>query len=435
MAIDLQQNLLISTAKLVPTVVRLMNMACFYTARAYRAAHFENIRLAPGLSSLSNYSVDSLDNCDNEILERMSSTFSNRFQQNEMSSSILSNQSFIPPSKISDTDKSPVLWEKNFDDIVQNKHLINDPFSAWLEQFVKVTINYKISFKKSIPVTTKTGKIEHYKIHRKIASNGLLAFALKPAEKNSSLSPLIVFRATETNIFAEEALASMQNDLDARMGERGWMASQKEFTALMEDPEFRNPDEKVKVAGYSLGGAHAQYFILDHFTNVSYGCFYNNPSVHADVAEEFARRINEEDLQDRLVLQIFRTDGDLFHLFGSKHLGCGVNHPSVSTQLLEIRYPAQQMFDLSLHSRRIFDTDRFDYRVVECVSPRHLIHLLDNTKRDPVSSFLEKTRSKFGRFFSFFIGGIALFIKWLYKTLGFKITRGYKDEYKVQLHS
>lgn len=415
-------HLLSLPIKFVPNAFYMANRMCFQAFRAYHKAVLQKTIIIAD-RTITKYP-------DTETDRKTGSVFFDTIEDPE-----------ILPGKASPTIPAidnpaaknlPVLWESNFEEITRNKHIINDPFNAWLEKFVKVTINYKIDFEKLIPVPTKSGAVEYYKIHRKIASNGLLAFALTPAEKTSSLSPIIVFRATETDIFAEEGANSMHNDLDPHLGEPGWEANKEEFKKLMEDPSFKREGQKIKVAGYSLGGVHAQYCILENLEHVSHGVFYNNPSAHSAVADAFAEKIQNTPREKPLLLQIFRTLGDPFHHFGEKHIGCGVDHPNLVTQLFEVEYPNQSMFDLTLHSRRIFDTFRFDYKITEYTEPESLKVLLDNSQRDPITTSLEKGRKIFGKALSFCLSAFTSAVFFLLGLFGLKIHRTHEGVYVIR---
>lgn len=293
------------------------------------------------------------------------------------------------------TQKTEAPWVANFRQVTVNRDLIEDPMNEHLEYLVKVRINHPLCEGQEILVGDKS-----YLVYRKIAGKGLVSYAIKPSAKNPHLQPFILFRCTEANPFKEESFSSVQNDIDPSLGERGWNATKEAFEKLMKDPSFRKADQTVKVVGYSLGGAHAQHFLNEHHASVSHAIFYNNPSIRAKVAEQFAGKIQTSQREKPLILQIFRTQGDPFHLFGEKHLGCGIDHPNISVQLLEVDVLNQQKFDLKLHSKRLFKTELFDYTVSEYTNPADLSKKLNNAKRSPVSFFFETVRQKFSRFLS-----------------------------------
>jgi hypothetical protein len=278
---------------------------------------------------------------------------------------------------------------------------LNDPINGPLEHLVKVRIKHPLSQGEQILMGDHS-----YTVYKKIAAEGLVSYALKPDGENSNLQPLIVFRCTEENFFKEASFESIQNDIDLSLGERGWAATKKRFRELMNDPLFRKGNQKVNVAGYSLGGAHAQHFIAEHHASVSRGIFYNNPSIQAKTVEQFAEDIQKYDRKDPLIFQIFRTQGDPSHLFGEKHLGCDIDHPNITVQLLEIDIPNQHSFNIALHSKRIFDTHLFDYTVSEWTDPVDLSKKLNNNSRSVVSSLFEAIRKQCSSFLSIALNAI-----------------------------
>ena len=302
------------------------------------------------------------------------------------------------------TKESP--WAFHFRHVHQNKELLLDPHNGWLENLTKVQIKDGLEIGDILPC--EGGE---YRVHRKISQEGLVAYALTPLKEESSLPPLIAFRCTMADPFKEEGLNSVCNDLDPCIGQRGYFACQSKFADLMNDPTFRGKDQKIQVTGYSLGGAQAQYFVKDHFRNVSHAIFYNDPSITEEAAEDFASEINQMHLKDPLIIQIFRTEGDPCHLFGGKHLGWGVDHPQVMVQLLEIEHPNQPLFDVELHSKRIFHTNAFDYIVTESTDPKMLDKKLNNLKRSAFSCLFETIRRELSGFLASFFNSIFNFFK------------------------
>lgn len=401
MAISLSLNHLVTITKQIPSIIKTISCISYQISRFFDSYPLKEI---PSKNKFNATMPTS------EIIKKTSSTYADHFTQNQTSEKH-QNTPFIPTKTHSKMHDAP--WAPNFRNVTVNRDLLNDPFNADLEHLVKVKIKHPLYEGQKIEMRTRDGSFESYTVYRKIASHGLVSYALKPTESDSNLSPLIVFRCTETHPLKEGAFDSMQNDVDTHIGEKGWMATKDSFKELMKDPAFRDPNEKIKVAGYSLGGAHAQYFIAEHHEHVSHGIFYNNPSVKAQIAEKFAEEIQESHRAEPLILQIFRTHGDPFHHFGSKHIGCNVDHPNVSTQLLEVSVPNQYTFDTKLHSKRIFDTQKFDYTIHEFTDPSRLARKLDNAKRDPVSSLFESIRQKFSRFLSIALSSIESFFNWI----------------------
>lgn len=305
-----------------------------------------------------------------------------------------------------DIFKPPIsqVWSNNFSNVRVNQELLNDSLNHDFEYLVKVQIADGLQKGQEITLQTSAGPAR-YVVYKKIATEGLVSYALKPLTPDQP--PLVVFRCTEPDPRKEHSFHSMQNDTDPNIGERGWRAARETFRALMADRAFRQKGQYVKVGGYSLGGAHAQYFIAEHHARVSHGIFYNNPSIQPEVADAFAKNTQNTQRERPLVLQIFRNWGDPFHHFGGKHLGCGINHPNVQTQLLEISFPNQIKFDTDMHSQRVFNTDRYDYKVEEFTDPEILAKKLDNSKRDSTTIAVEQFRHKRLGFVSKILGAMS----------------------------
>ena len=308
----------------------------------------------------------------------------------DLISSYDENNQFIPP------------WKQNFYNVYNNRHLIEDPFSADLENLVKNVINTPLQIGDVISLRSKEHSLLNYKIHAKIAAKGLVSYALKPLD-NPNAAPLVVFRGTEPDPFGEESFNSLRNDIEKNLGKTGWLCSKKFFDELMKDSSFRSEGQLIDVAGYSLGGAHAQYFIAEHHEAVNQGIFYSNPSIDNATAEKFAESIQNSNRSSQLSLQIFRVLGDPVPHFGGKHLGCGTDHPNLHVQLIELDLPHQLGFDVNLHWKKIFNTQEFDYVAKEYTDPEVLSKKLNNHIRDPISSILESLRSRLSNALHFLI--------------------------------
>lgn len=306
---------------------------------------------------------------------------SNSSSTSSLDSSYDANNQFIPP------------WGQNFRNVYNNRHIIEDPFSAELENLVKKVINSPLQIGQIISLRTKANEVIQYKVHAKIAEKGLVSYAFKPVN-DSQASPLIVFRGTEPDPFGEESFNSLRNDIEKNLGKTGWICSRKFFNDLLNDETFRSKDQLIDVAGYSLGGAHAQYFIAEHHESVNRGIFYSNPNIDIGTVEKFAESIKNTNRSSQLSFQIFRILGDPVPHFGGKHLGCGTNHPNLHVQLIELDLPYQLGFDVNLHWKKVFDTQDFDYIAKEYTDPDVLAKKLNNHIRDPISSILENLRSR-----------------------------------------
>lgn len=300
-------------------------------------------------------------------------------------------------------------------------------FPAWQERFSMVTVNRELIEGQVIPVPGLDGHLDHYKVHRKIATvDGLVAYALKPAASDSTLKPMIVFRPTQWALSNEDAFATYLNDAQPSVGEIGWNSAKDLFDTLMkEDTHFRRNNEKISISGYSLGGAYAQRFLAVHHENVAHAVFYNDPSIDNATAERFAEEVNQLPHREPLNIQIFRTKGDFCHCVGEKHVGWGVNHVDVNIQLLEIGLETDDI--PAFHSHRIFDNTRFPYQIQRYENPQELLNHLDNTQRGDAVLWYEKMRALTGGIAFFILTILHEIIKFVTDLLGVKILRSSRD--------
>lgn len=302
-------------------------------------------------------------------------------------------------------------------------------FPAWLERVSKVVVNRELIEGQLIPAPGQDGRIDYYKVHRKIGTgDGLVAYALKPATSNSTLKPLLVFRPSQWAFSNEDAFETYLNDVQPNVGEMGWKAAAASFRQLMSDPHFRRNNEKISITGYSLGGAHAQYFLAAHADNVSHAVFYNDPSVDDETAERFAESMNRKPLRtEPLNIQIYRMKGDFCHYVGGKHIGWGVNRPDVNIQLMEVDHENKKIAAFTLHSHRIFDNTSFPYQMHCVEDTQQLFNHLENSKRGPDVLWYERMRRIWGgiAFISLYsLSEIVRLTSWIF---GVNILRSSRD--------
>jgi hypothetical protein len=302
-------------------------------------------------------------------------------------------------------------------------------FHAWMERFSKVATNRELLEGQLIPAPGQDGQIDYYKVYRKIATgDGLVAYALRPAVSDSTLKPIIFFRPSQWAFSNEDAFETYLNDVQKNVGEMGWMASKCYFEQLMNDPKFRRQGERTSIAGYSLGGAHAQRFLEDHYENVSQAVFYSDPSIDEDTAEHIRTKINAMPRRDEpLNIQIFRTKGDFCHYVGDKHAGWGVIHPDVNIQLNEVDHENKKISAMHLHSHRIFDNTTFPYQMHCYENTEELFNRLDNSKRGPDVFWYERMRRIWGgvAFYSLYsLSELVKVVSWIF---GVRILRSSRD--------
>ncbi len=302
-------------------------------------------------------------------------------------------------------------------------------FPAWIERCSKVIVNRELISGQLIPAPGLDGAMDYYKVFRKIGTgDGLVAYALKPATANSTLKPLVVFRPSQWAFSNEDAFETYFNDVQPHVGELGWNAAKGIFEELMNDPKFRRNNEMVSLAGYSLGGAHAQYFLAAHADHIADAYFYSDPSDDAPIAEVFAQEMNRKPRRrEPLNIQIIRMKGDICHYVGGKHVGWGVEHPDVNIQLMEIDHEDKTVTAFKLHSHRIFDNSSFPYQMQVYEDTQELFNRLDNSMRGPDVLWYERMRQIWGRVAYISLFSLKELVSWFSWVLGIKTLRSSRD--------
>ncbi len=306
-------------------------------------------------------------------------------------------------------------------------------FSSWLERMCKALVNRELIEGQLIPAVSLSGGVDYYKVYRKIGTgDGLVAYALQPAARDSNLKPLIVFRPTQWAISNEDAFASYCNDVQSNIGEMGWKAAEQIFRELMNDSNFRKKETKIMVAGYSLGGAHAQYCLAEHADDISHAVFYADPSVDDATAEKFAEVMNAKPRRrEPLNIQIYRARSrsqiDFCHCVGGKHVGWGVTHPDVNIQLIDIDHENSEAHAFKLHAHRIFDNSQFPYRMKTHENSKYISDQLDNSKRGYVVFWYERMRRCFGTAAYYSFVSVSTVFKIFSAIFGIKMLRSSAD--------
>lgn len=303
----------------------------------------------------------------------------------------------------------------------------------------KCTIGGKIDDRRDlnmvIPAPMRAGGEEdYYKVHDIISFGGLTAVALVPLSDKSSLQPLLTFRCTKQAPSQTDAIPSFLNDLQTKLGESGYEHSKEELRRLMKDPQFTK-GKKIKVCAYSLGGAHAAYFMEDaeHWKQVDEFIGFNFTGNDKAVIESLARQINdlpEEEIPPsfyihRNVSNEEATLGDWVNKVGDKHMGWGITHPNGIVQVYEWvidDYPAPPNFfswknllvSMNLHAVRPLDSKR-RYRYNFYSGPTQCNPVLE--VRDGT---VEQIRMEWGRKVHIPIGAIASFLEFLFRVFGLK---------------
>jgi hypothetical protein len=177
------------------------------------------------------------------------------------------------------------------------------------------------------------GEVEYYEVYDIISKEGLNAFALVPISQASNLRPLLVFRCTKQSV--NDGVSSWLNDMEENIGESGYLACKKEFERLMQDKHFHR-GKKVNVLCYSLGGAHAGYFMRDHWRHIQECVCFNFVGNEQKVIEDLSKEINALG-KDQIppAFYLHRNRGDWVNNTGQKHLGWGIHHPNGQVHLYE----------------------------------------------------------------------------------------------------
>ncbi len=297
-------------------------------------------------------------------------------------------------------DKNKALfWPKLFD----------TTYRAYLEMLSKYLGHLEFEEGALLPAPSFHLDKEYYKVTKKIVAEGLVAYALRPVSAFSSLKPLLLFRPTTPNIVAEDAPLTWLNDFEIRIGTIGYNACKEQLAALINDPSFCPEGGCIDVAGFSLGGAHMQRFLADHWRKVGRAFSFNAPSVESSLAERFARELNSEPENTRdsfLSIEVFRTRDDIAHCVGEKHIGWGITHPKVQRELIEVDFVEREQIPTftfqgaNTRHGRVF----FHEQNVQFVAQRHLRETIDAELDNTYAS-----RAKFWERLHLTLGNLLLF--------------------------
>jgi hypothetical protein len=302
--------------------------------------------------------------------------------------------------------------------IQDDKGFWSSRFAVWLEMCCRKTVSLELREGLLIPAPNPDSSgVGFYEVYKKVAGKGLIAYALRPVAADSKLPPCVIFRSTQWRLGAEAALDSLRNDLDSELGQRGWFACRDQLKALMRDPSFIPEGQRALISGYSLGGVHAQLFTAECSEWVERLVTYNAPGVSERVAEAFAARVNTRDPLQLLCIQIVRTEGDVCHHIGDRHLGHGVESGrGVEAQLLSFPYTGEKM-RMGRHRVQIIREVDAPRSFVEATAATVLEQELDNAKRSkPMEGYRRVHRSCgfLARGFLEVLEKICLFIQWLW---------------------
>jgi hypothetical protein len=292
-------------------------------------------------------------------------------------------------------------------------HLENLGRRAYLEYLAKNIGAMELSEGQLIPTLGFDGLSDYYVVYRKVAAQGLVAYAIKPLSIFSLLKPMIVFRPTVTLLSAEDAPLTWMNDLEEKIGSLGFHAACAALQDLAFDQDFCANDQKIDILGYSLGGVYAQRFVAKFFPRVQTLYSFNAPSVEKELAEEFANTINQlpsHAPEASFAIEIFRTCDDLVHFVGQKHLGWGITHPMVQRKLIELdlvetmEKGSLPFFSLFTRHFHVFLKDIDAHFIGQQKKEERIDEVLDNTTFSSPGKYWEDVRvSLLGRFVYCFV--------------------------------
>jgi hypothetical protein len=300
---------------------------------------------------------------------------------------------------------------------IPNPHLNNERI-LFLSEKARTLENlpgyYELLAKKFVTQAPKKGSVhaapnnENYQVVDVTGSDGLRAYAFAPMGVDSQLPNIVAFRPSQRTI-PEEAVETWLEDLGTHIGQNGYNASKEALTTLTNE-SFNQDRLKVGV-GFSLGGAHLQYYLADHWQEFDEAYFFNDPSIDPETVAKFAHTINhiQPSFNTRkLTLHVYRTvqvleDGtklpDVVHCAGGRHLGWGINNPDVvETIVHEIQYKAPKADGLVKRHGKLFlggEQDVPEHNIVD-FRGKEVHAQLDNTQRGPDIYWYEKMRAFWG---------------------------------------
>lgn len=267
----------------------------------------------------------------------------------------------------------------------------------------------------------RKGEIDFYKVYDIVCYGGLTAVALVPLSNDSTLSPILSFRCTKQSFGQADSVESMLNDIEENIGESGYKMSKHVLDKLMKDPEFLRGKKPI-VTDYSLGGAHATYFMRDHWREVAECVCFNWVGSDEEGPMQIAKEINAlPENQAPPPIYGYRNKGDHANYVGKKHLGWGITHPKAIVQVIEfdiddlpkpdeenIFHPTEVMKWLNIHAVRPLDCKRpYKYRIYR---GKECNDILDTYRRN---GSIEDKRKKWG------VSLLHKVISGIYQTLDF----------------
>ncbi|MFI5333706.1 MAG: hypothetical protein ACHQT8_00890, partial [Chlamydiales bacterium] len=318
----------------------------------------------------------------------------------------------------------------------QYPYLVSD--LPWVDRMAKVFSSMEMEVGELIPVPSHGG-VDQYVVFNKIGTgDGLVAYALKSVAQDSDLLPLLIFRPSQSAVFAaEDAVETLFNDMEANIGETGYNAARERFRSLLTDPvlgSFFLNNRRLRLFAYSLGSSQAQRFLRDFWQHVDEAILINGPSIDRASAQAFADEMNRENVfygRAPLKLRIYRNRLDIADRAGEVHLGWGVAQESpLQIELVEFQN-APILSVLGSHSYRSFEPAHWPrVQSAEAIGFPHryerheLNRQLDNFQRGPEIEWYERTRQFWGTQVLYtVVYGLYIFLKTLLGIFNIRLFR------------
>ena len=308
----------------------------------------------------------------------------------------------------------------------------------WINRLAMVFTSMEMEIGELIPAPSNGG-VDYYEVYEEIATgDGLVAYALRSIAQDSTLLPIIVFRPSQMTLVAKDAVETLFNDMEANIGESGYLAARALFERLVGDPihgpRFHN-NQKIRLIGYSLGSSQAQRFLREFWRHVDEAILINGPSIDRATAQAFADEMNHLNLgpgEDPLGITIYRNAGDIADRAGETHLGWGIRPEApVQINLVEFRNAPSLSRLLGSHSYRPLEPGHLSAFQSEaaigyphCYPRAELDQQLDNFQRGPEIEWYERTRQFWGTQVLYnVVYGLYVFIRTILRCFGIELFR------------
>jgi hypothetical protein len=357
----------------------------------------------------------------------------------------------------------PFYWDKKRLNLSQDIHTLRNeslefPNYPYVDRVTKVFPSLEMQEGEIIPAPVTGGGVDFYVVYKKIGTgHGLVAYGLKPLAEDSRLEPWVMLRPTQLSFVSEDAVETWFNDMEENIGETGYRHAHPLLQALMNDPIFRAPHQKILLSGFSLGSAHGQRFLVDFWRDVRIAVLLCGPSldrtpvlrlkdeINAYAAQEVfldiyikRNRILKkpgEPVSAQAVIAPQIEGGDITDYAGELHAGFGITNPHVHVHLEEFYYSASADSvvggTLGPHSERPFEPTRMNREQIQVVryQGEDIDRQLDNFQRGEQIAWYERSRRFWGTQVLYnVIYGLYRFATWVLSCFGIQLFRSSKPE-------